>query len=307
MMKFPDIKNEELIKKLNHPEKKVDVVIDTDTYNEVDDQFAITYALRSSEHMSVEAIYAAPFHNNRSNGPKDGMLKSYEEIFKLLNLMDVNKNNFVFKGSTGYLNGADVPRESDAARDLIKRAKNYDEEEPLYVLATGAITNIASAILLEPEIIKNIVIVWLGGNAVFWPETREFNLRQDIFASKLILNCGVPLVRIPCMGVTSHLTTTIPELEYYLKNKSDLGTYLLNNVKDYINDSDCASKVIWDITTVAWLINPEWIKSSIVHSPLLTDNYTWSFDSSRHFIRSADFVSRDQIFADLFSKINKSK
>lgn len=55
-------------------------VLDTDTYNEIDDQFALVQAMLSPDRISLEAIYAAPFHNRRSTGPGDGMDKSYEEI-----------------------------------------------------------------------------------------------------------------------------------------------------------------------------------------------------------------------------------
>ncbi len=34
--------------------------------NEVDDQFALAYAIKSSDKLNLEAVYAAPFHNNRS-------------------------------------------------------------------------------------------------------------------------------------------------------------------------------------------------------------------------------------------------
>ena len=63
---------------------KVRMVLDTDTYNEIDDQFAIVYALSSSDRLDVEAIYAAPFLSSRSKSTKDGMEKSYQEILKLL-------------------------------------------------------------------------------------------------------------------------------------------------------------------------------------------------------------------------------
>lgn len=59
------------------------MVVDTDTFNEVDDQFALCFALLSSR-ARVEAIYAAPFFNALSQGPEDGMEKSYLEIFRLL-------------------------------------------------------------------------------------------------------------------------------------------------------------------------------------------------------------------------------
>lgn len=302
-MNFPVISNNKLLKKLEHPQKKVHIVLDTDTYNEVDDQFALAYALSSPQNIFVEAVFSAPFHNKRSSGPADGMEKSYKEIKKILSFLNISSEGFVYKGSSNYLTKPEAPQSSDAARHLIKLAASCNSEELLYVVATGAITNIASAILMQPDIIKKIVIVWLGGHSFFWHDTREFNLRQDLYASRLIFDCGVPLIHIPCRGVASHLLTSVPELEYYLEGKSKLGSYLTQIVKSYSLDSYAWSKVIWDIAPVAWLINPEWITSSLVHSPILTDQITYSFDNRRHFIRSANFVNRDRVFADLFKKL----
>ncbi len=303
-MNFPKIPLDELVRRLNPPQGKVRMVLDTDTYNEVDDQFALAYALKSPEHMTVEAIYAAPFYNDRSAGPEDGMEKSYEEILRILDFMKIAQKNFVYRGSRNYLEDANTPVESEAVRDLVKRAMACDGEL-LYVVAIGAITNIASAILMEPKIIEKIVIVWLGGNALHWPNTNEFNLQQDIHASRLIFDCGVPLIQIPCAGVTTHLITTIPELEYYLMGKSDIGTYLTEIVKNYTEDPYAWSKVIWDITAIAWLINSDWLPSSVVHSPILTDQLTYSFDTRRHFIRNITMLDRDKIFGDMFKKLNK--
>ena len=41
-------------------------VLDTDTYNEIDDQFALVQALLSPDRITLEAVYAAPFHNSQS-------------------------------------------------------------------------------------------------------------------------------------------------------------------------------------------------------------------------------------------------
>ena len=61
------------IERLSPPETPLRVVIDTDTYNEIDDQFAVVYALFSPEQLEVEAIYAAPFLNKRSTSAGEGM------------------------------------------------------------------------------------------------------------------------------------------------------------------------------------------------------------------------------------------
>lgn len=294
--------NKELLERLQHPGKKLHIVLDTDTYNEVDDQFALTYAVNSPEAIHVEAVYAAPFLNHRSCSPEDGMQKSYEEILRILGKLHIPSQDFVFYGSRAYLRDIHTPQESDAARDLVKRALSF-QADSLYVVGIGALTNIASAILMEPKIINKIVVVWLGGHAFHWKDTEEFNLKQDIYAARIIFDSGVPLVHIPCMGVASHLVTTIPELEYYLKDHDGIGAYLTDIVKGYCDQPFGWSKVIWDMAAIAWLVNPEWVPARIVHSPIVTDQLTWSFDDSRHFIKSAIHVERDQIFADFFRKL----
>ena len=68
-MTFPVIADHVRLAMLQPRPGPVRVVIDTDTFNEVDDQFAIAHALLSPRSMTVEAIYAAPFFNTRSSGP----------------------------------------------------------------------------------------------------------------------------------------------------------------------------------------------------------------------------------------------
>jgi purine nucleosidase len=300
-MPFPALSEALRFDRLRPPTGKARMVLDTDTYNEIDDQFALVHALLSPEKLGFEAVYAAPFFNSRSSGPADGMEKSYEEILRVLDRLGVASDGFAFRGSAGYLPGRDEPRESDAAHDLVARAMGGDA--PLYVVAIGAITNVASAILIEPAIIERIVVVWLGGQPLHWPSAREFNLQQDPHASRLALDCGVPLVHIPCSGVSSHLLTTVAEIERYVEGQGAIGDYLATIFKAHHADHFAWSKVIWDIAGIAWLLDASWVPTEVVHSPMLTDQLTWSVDRSRHFIRFATYVHRDPIFRDLFTKL----
>lgn len=303
MLQMPQLSESVRLERLRPPTGRVRMVLDTDTYNEVDDQFALVYALLSPERLAVEAIYAAPFHNSRSSGPADGMERSYAEILRLLDKMGRSAAGWVFRGSTAYLQDSVTPQPSEAAADLVQRALASPPDDPLYVVAIGAITNVASAILMEPKIIERIVVVWLGGNALYWPHTREFNLKQDVPAAQVVFDCSVPLVHIPCMGVTTHLLTTVAELEAYVSGRGAIGDYLVEIVKGYHPDHKGWSKVIWDIATIAYLLDAGWIPTDLVHSPTLTDQMTWSVDQSRHLIRCATYVHRDPIFRDLFVKL----
>ena len=305
--KYPPISEAQRLKMLTPPTNRpVRMVLDTDTFNEIDDQFAVVYALISPE-LDVQAVYAAPFHNSRSSGPGDGMEKSYEEILRILSRLDKDPARFAFKGSTNYVVDVNKPEKSPAVLDLIERAKKSSPDDPLYVVPVGAISNIANAILLEPSIIKNIVVVWLGGNGLNWAHQREFNYRQDLNASRVIFDSGVALVQLPCTPVVTHFTTTVPEMETYVAGRGAIGDYLLEIFKDYRKDHFGWSKVLWDMTAVAWVVNAKWLPSDLVHSPIVTDNYTFSFDKSRHFIRSVNFVHRDPIFRDFFTKLEKQK
>ena len=102
-MNFPTISDTLRLERLSPPTGKVHMVLDTDTYNEVDDQFAVVHALLSPEKITVDALYAAPFFNSRSSGPADGMEKSYQEILALLERINVDPTGLVFRGSDRYL------------------------------------------------------------------------------------------------------------------------------------------------------------------------------------------------------------
>jgi purine nucleosidase len=308
-MEFQKIPEERRIRRLEPPvagprTPPLRMVLDTDTFNEVDDQFALVYALRSPERLRVEAISAAPFLNDRSSGPGDGMEKSHEEILRLLGRLKVEPSGLVHRGSTSFLPDGDHPVRSAAALDLVERAMATPRDgDPLYVVAIGAITNVASAILLAPEIVDRIVVVWLGGNPVHYAHTEEFNLKQDPAASRLVLDCGVPLVLVPCLGVASHLLTTVAELETHLRGKNPVCDFLVDTVRGYRKDHFGWAKEIWDIATIGWMIDPQWVPTTLDHSPVLSDRLTWSVDKRRHLFRSAYFVHRNPIFADLFRKI----
>lgn len=301
-MTFPTLAPSTLVARLEPPTGPIRMVLDTDTYNEIDDQFALTYALFSPDRLHVEAVYAAPFHNDRSDGPADGMEKSYEEIQRLLERLGHSHEGFAYRGATTWLAGADEPVHSPAVDDLIARAR-AEANGPLYVVAIGAPTNVASALLVAPDILPRIVVVWLGGNASYWPTASEFNLKQDMHASRLLFESGVPLVHVPCLPVTDHLCTTEAEIDRFVKGQGAIGDYLSATYSECYVDHTGRSRAIWDLGPIAWLVNPLWAESALTPSPILTSERTWSHDPRRHLVREVRYVDRDAIFRDLFGKL----
>lgn len=292
---------------LSVPKGPVDVVLDTDAFNEIDDQFAIAYLLKSEEKIRMKAFFAAPF-TGAGTPPAVGMEKSYQEIFHILKLSGKESFGDVFRGSCEYLKDEKTPVMSDAARHLAALADEYSPEHPLYVVAIGAITNVASAFLLNPKMAENTVVVWLGGHSVETEHTAEYNMMQDIAAARVVFSSGVPLVQLPCGGVVSEFRISKPELVEYLVGKNPLADYLARHT---IEAADAYAKgkpwtrVIWDVTAAAWLLNDgdRFMKSRII--PTLTPNYDHQYNrqSGGGLMRYVYYIERDRLMEDLIEKL----
>lgn len=296
-----------MIRRLEKPKGMIDVVLDTDTYNEVDDQFALAYLIQSPEKLNLKAIYAAPFYNHHSESPKDGMEKSYLEIGNVLRMIKAERyNSCVYRGADGFLKDEFTPIDSEAARDLIRLAMEHTEENPLYVIGIAACTNIASAILLAPEIISRIFVVWLGGLGFDWHDNSSFNAGQDVAAARALLGSGVPLVLLPGRGVVDHFTTTGPELAYWLKGKNEFCDYIIERTAheaEFCNGEKTWSRPISDVTAVAWLLDGNFMLDRLEHSPVMEFDHFYAEDKRRLFIRYVYSINRDSLMGDLFQKL----
>lgn len=307
------MKREQYLKNLSVPEGKIDVVLDTDAYNEIDDQFAIGYMLRNTQKFNIKGICAAPFLNGKSTCASDGMEKSYNEIRKLLSLAEMRGlENSVFKGSEEFLKDEKTAVRSEAADFIAALADDYSPEKPLYIVAIGAITNVASALLKNPKMTENCVVVWLGGHGVHMPlAASEFNMKQDIAAARVVFGCRIPLVQLPCGGVVDHFLTSKYELEHWLKGKNALCDYLYNNTVQEA-DSYAAGKpwtrVIWDVTAVAWLLNEnsKFMAERLMPSPIPEYDGHYAFDPTRHLIKYVYNINRDSLFEELFNKLGEN-
>lgn len=234
------------------------------------------------------------------------MERSYQEILKILEL--AGENTHVLRGSNRYLENEHTPVISDAAKDLAARAESYSPEKPLYVVALGAITNIASAILLNPKVAENTVVVWLGGHAHDYFDTAEFNMRQDVAAARVVFQSGVPLVQLPCKGVVSAFSISELEFKHYFVGKNPLADYLGRNAIEEAEryaKNTAWSRVIWDVTAVAWLLNDDDVFMLSRIAPAMMPNYDNQYEPvpQNHSIRYVYFIKRDILLNALINAL----
>ncbi len=300
---------EQFLKNLTPPAGAVDVVLDTDAFAEIDDQFAIGYLLANREKLHIKGLCAAPYSGDLT--PEESMRLSYGEIKKVLTLAGrEDLLDCVHYGSTHYLPDEKTPVDSDAARFLAELAKNYTPENPLYIVGIGSIPNIASALLLNPDMKETVVIVWLGGHAWHWKDTREYNMIQDIAGARVVFGSGVPLVQLPCFGVVDSFSTSQYELEHWLRGKNALCDYLVDNTvraaERYAKGRPW-TRIIWDVTTLAWLLNDgkNLVSWELRPTPMPGYDGVYIHDNNARLMCYVTHIDRDMLFTDLFAKLGE--
>jgi inosine-uridine nucleoside N-ribohydrolase len=279
--------------------KKLRVIVDTDAACEADDPFAIAHALLSPK-LIVKGIIAEHFKEEGS------MEKSYREIETILDVMDMSKEIPIFRGQRGPLSTDDEV--SEAVKFIIDEALK-DDEKPLYILCQGAITNVAKAITLEPEIKDKITVIWIGthGEAPCKAPFTEFNATNDISAANIVLKSGIDLWLVP-----SHVYITVniglAEIQRRIRPCGRIGEHLFRNMVDY-NMSQFAgwtqgeSWSLGDSPAIAIAINPGCGHYHYAKAPLVAEDTSSVVKEDNPQIRIYTDVDSRYILEDFIAKL----
>ena len=290
-----------------HNGKAKKVIIDSDTYNEMDDQYAVAYALNCPM-IELQAINAAPFHNDNSSSYGDGMEKSFQEINRVLRICGKEGEYPVYKGSAERIGDQPdfKPVESVAAQKLIELA--HKSEDLIYVLTLGAVTNVASAVLMDESIKDKIVVVWLGTNFSDAGHQGEFNLVQDYRAGQVLLNSGVPLILLPASGQDNKGTQVLSvdqEEVKVMKSNSEAARFFRNDLpRSFKKTTGNWWHILWDIAAPGLISKPDAYELEVIPSPVLTEERVLVEDHTRHKIIRMKRVDPKAIRADAFRCID---
>src|ERR687890_1732707 len=171
------------------------VVLDCDTANEVDDQFAIAHALGLPEGtLDVRGVISV--HNTTAHGPTSRAMYQ-EEAERVVTLCGSDVP--CIPGAERPMESGEEPVPSAGLEYLVEEARLG----PLTIIATGPATDAASLFLAAPESRENVRVVWLGGvgdegSYRNWQNRMgELNGRADIAAYRTSLEEPVDLLHIP--------------------------------------------------------------------------------------------------------------
>lgn len=290
--------------------KKIRLIINTDAKNEADDQFAIVHALLTPR-FKIKGIIAAQFEKTASMMNRtDTMQQSYDEIQKVLSLMDLQGQVPVYKGAANALESVTEPQISEGAEAIVLEALK-DDPSPLYVVFLGPLTDMASALLMEPSIADKLTVIWIGGG--HYPEGGwEYNLLNDINAANVVFDSNVELWQVPHTVYTT-MRVSIAELAYKVKPYGEIGSYLYQQLIDFNNwaadafqDSPWPKGEMWslgDSPAISLLLDDHEYGYDIVPAPRITEDMYYVHDQKERMIRVYHYVDARFTLEDMFAKL----
>lgn len=275
------------------------VLILSDVTNEADDPFAIAHAVLSPS-LDVRGIVATHYVTPGSTEC------SYRAAMELAGILGIERATPVVRGAEGPLSSlSEGSSPSEGACLLVEEALREDER-PLYVLALGALTEVAEALALDPRVVGRFTLVWVGG-APYPAGGREANLTHDLDAARAVFASELDLWQITCSGYRE-LVVPMAWLEREVAPLGELGRHLCDRVTAFSRQN--ADKfwvlpecwVLGDNSAVGVLLAEHWHAFEERPAPAIGENGCYLPGNGRT-IRVYEHINTRFVLDDLVAKL----
>lgn len=236
------------------------VVLDCDTANEVDDQFAIAHALGlPGGVLDVRGVVSV--HNTTAHGPASRDMYQ-DEAERVVGLCGGGVP--CITGADRPMNSRGEPVPSSGLEFLIEEAR----EGPLTVIATGPATDVASLFVAEPGLRESVRVVWLGGfgdeQSYRVPQNKmgELNGRADIAAWRVLFEEDVDLLHVPGWPAPAKLVVRAGAFAKEVRAAGNpIALYLAEILELWVAEyggpvDPEGGKILWDVACVAAVADP---------------------------------------------------
>ena len=214
------------------------VIIDNDFAGDPDDLFALAHQLLSpsttvpfviGSHLSV----GDPFDSSEQQAEHAVAIAC-----ELIELIGLGGRVPVHQGSNQGLHAVTEPLRSPASDAIIAEALREDTDLPLFATVGGGLTDLASALMLEPRVADRMTVVWVGGaehpgEASPHPgdSTIEYNLNIDVSAAQYVFNhSSVRLWQVP-RNVYRQALVSLGEIDARVRPLGQLGSRLAGAIE----------------------------------------------------------------------------
>lgn len=242
------------------------MIIDADTANEIDDLYAIVRALHEPS-FDVAGLSSAQWHTRLS--PANSVEHSQrlnDDILRLTNRQTIPAPMGA-EMIMGQPWGGDEPRDTPAARLMIREALAATTGK-LSIVSIGAVTNVASALKLAPQIVPKVCCYSMAAHydsaTGVWNKD-EFNVRNDLNAFNYLLNLeGLELHIMPA-NVCKKLVFDQSDTLARLAGKGGVWDYLAARWLSHSPQS--TAWIMWDLALVEALARPDLAKEGLFKTP----------------------------------------
>lgn len=153
------------------------------------------------------------------------------------------------------------PGSNITAVELLQKTIN-SASQPVVVVTDGPLTNVAEAILADPQLINNIQMIYIMGGAISVPgnlygvpdasinSTAEANFYIDPHAASVVINSGAPITLVP-LDATNQAPLDTVFFNALSEHKTTAAANAVYNMLDYTGSYQQMGTFLWDPLTYA--------------------------------------------------------
>lgn len=298
---FPMLIGINITKTKNAP-KSIPVILDTDIGGDIDDAYALIFALNSSELeiLGVTTVTAPTFER----------AKLARKLLDMAGRGDIP----VYAGEPGPKKNLKAPPQlswsekyqsenklqSGAVEFIIKTIENNPGK--ITIIPYGPLSNIAKVLSTKPDIAKKIKeIVLMGGSLYIGYNERkqpkaEYNIRQDARASQIVFDSGIPIYM---MGLD--VTTMVKLTDQWMKKIKTANTTITNALIKLTSLWGGKIPTMYDPVAVTYSFNQSFVKVKKLHIQVDDKGFTKIKDNKPLNIYAGISIDKEK-FLDFFVK-----
>ena len=284
---------------------RIPVILSTDTGNEIDDQWVVAHILT---HPEFEVLGIISMHAP-SLPPPAGRSSYLVILDEVENRMKMKVHPPIFEGASLPLADSRTPRPNAGVAFIIESSKRYSKSNRLDVLAIGAGTDVASAILKDPAIVERIRVFGMAFKS--WTDGGdEYNVLNDVKAWQVILQSDVPVV-IGCGDVArASLSLSLDQARDLVSMHGPVGHWLWKefeawywrHIKPLRKDDFSKPWIIWDEVSLAFLLGMT--TQDVRPRPVLRDDLKFDHPKTDKTITWVTDVDEKRVWADFLVRID---
>jgi len=301
------------------------VIVDNDFSGDPDDLYQLVHHLLSPT-VDIRAVIGSRLREGDpfDPGPASAThaVAVVQDIFARMGLRSAER---IVQGSNQALQDRCTPQPSAAVDTVIAESLREDVDTPLFYVAGGGLTDLASAVLTEPRIAERLTVIWIGGNehegvALPPPDAMpiEYNLLIDPLAGQVVFNDSeLTLWQVP-RDVYRQCLVSDSELRRRVATTGSLGRHLYEETRAVMDHAAAAGAgpgetyALGDsplvlLTALQSLFEPDTTSSRHrnIPTPAIEDDGSYTARADARPMRLFTQVDTRLMFEDMFLKLQE--